>query len=89
MTLEDLVSAERVGTVAAGDLFPDPAMAPRAVGEPRVPASLRLTARNLAVLDQLVTRSGADDRSQLLTAALRAHLQAAISFQGRRSAGAD
>lgn len=72
--LADLVAAERGTGPAAGALFPDPASTARATGGPRVPESLRLTARNLAVLDDLVTRCGADDRSQLLTAALRTHL---------------
>lgn len=75
--LADLVAAERGTGPAAGALFPDPASTARATGDPRVPESLRLTARNLAVLDDLVTRCGADDRSQLLTAALRTHLDAA------------
>lgn len=75
--LGDLITAERVSTPTAGALFPDPAMTPRAAGEPRVPESMRLTARNLDVLDELVARNGADDRSQLLTAALRAHLEVA------------
>ena len=62
--------------VIKGSIFPVLGV----TGDPRVPESLRLTARNLAVLDDLVTRCGADDRSQLLTAALRTHLGAAPGF---------
>lgn len=72
--LIDLVEAERATSPATGNLFPDPAMTLRAAGEPRVPESLRLTERNLGVLDRLVATTGAENRSQLLTAALRAHL---------------
>lgn len=75
--LARLVDLEK-GTAPAGtSLFPDPTSSPRSseTGETRVPVTMRLTAANLAVLDNLVRQTGADNRSQLITAALRAHLR--------------
>lgn len=74
--LPALIAAERPASAPALGPFPDapgPARA-RTDAEPRVNVSLRLSAGNLQVLDQLVEESGADSRSQLITAALRRHL---------------
>jgi len=39
-----------------------------------VPVEIRLHAQAVTVLDQLVTQTGADSRTQLIVAALRHHL---------------
>lgn len=76
--LTDLVAGERVGDQPPGEtqaLFPDrPSIAQHTASETRVAVSLRLTSRNLEVIDHLVESHGAQTRSDLITAALRAHL---------------
>jgi hypothetical protein len=72
--LGDLVAAERPTSPSTFVLFPDPAAAPARSSEPRVTVTLRTTAANIQVLDDLVVSHRADDRSQLITAALRAAL---------------
>ena len=68
--LTDLVDAEKSHALTSG-LFPDPVTVNRN-DETRVAISMRLSAPNLEVLDQLVDQHHADHRSQLITAALRA-----------------
>ncbi len=72
--LTDLIDAERPPASNGSGLFPDSASGRRRNREPRVVVSLRLSEGNVEVLDQLVVRHQADDRSQLITAALRAAL---------------
>lgn len=72
--LTQLVVAERPADTPARGPFPDAAAAPARTTEPRATVSLRLTAANLDVLNNLVHRHHADNRSQLITAALRASL---------------
>lgn len=72
--LTQLVAAERPADTPARGPFPDAAAAPARTTEPRATVSLRLTAANLDVLNDLAHRHHADNRSQLITAALRASL---------------
>ncbi|WP_460797442.1 ribbon-helix-helix domain-containing protein [Nocardioides pacificus] len=73
--LSDLVANERpAASQASGGLFPDTPRSARRSTEARVTISIRLSAANLAVLDQLVVQHHADNRSQLITAALRGDL---------------
>lgn len=51
-------------------LFPDPTQRTARV-EPQVTTPIRISAANLAVLDEIVVRSGAASRSQLIAAVLR------------------
>lgn len=70
--LRFLVEAERPSRKKSGGLFPDRAQ--RQPSEPRITTPLITTAANIAVIDQLQADAGADSRSQLITAALRAYL---------------
>jgi hypothetical protein len=71
--LQKLVDLEKGNNDERGGLFPDPTSNSRPT-ETRVAQTMRLSERNLAVVDVLVSKAGAHDRSQLLTAALRPHL---------------
>lgn len=71
--LADMVAAERPSPAKAAGLFPDRFQRP-AAREARSTAPLETSHRNFEVLDRLVKQTGADSRSQLITAALRAHL---------------
>jgi hypothetical protein len=73
--LARLVELEKGPIPAGSALFPDPTSSSRP-SETRVPESMRLSTANLAVVDALVRQTQADNRSQLITAALRAHLKA-------------
>src|SRR5690606_22083336 len=81
--LSELVEAEQERTRAlegptpgsVGQLFPQPLKAERHRGEPRVTLGLDAPTANIAVLDQLVEQHRAANRSQFLTAILRAELE--------------
>ena len=51
-----------------------PRLPQRAPAAATIPVEIRIDARAVDILDQLVTQSGADNRTQLITAALRSHL---------------
>lgn len=74
--LEALVAGEQPHSRPAdhSGLFPDAVKTERTSTEIRVPVTLRLTSANLAVIDDLAQQHRATSRSQLITAALRAHL---------------
>lgn len=71
--LADLVAAERPAPAKSPGLFPDRVQRP-AAREARSTAPLETSHGNFEVLDRLVKQTSADSRSQLITAALRAHL---------------
>jgi hypothetical protein len=72
--LTDLVELEKPPPAdrAGSGLFPHAAKAPRPLPIARVNVSVRLAAGNLDVIDRLVKEHCADNRSQLVSAALRA-----------------
>lgn len=71
--LKDLVEAERPAPPTSGGLFPDQG-ASRSQAEERTTINFDTTEANLKVIDALVDKNGADSRSQLVRAALRAAL---------------
>ena len=74
--LDDLVAAEQPSKSGGeGKLFPKLEYAAPRSDEPRVATSLRIGSDNLRVLDELVGKHHADNRSQLITAVLRAYLK--------------
>ena len=74
--LDDLVAAEQPSKIGGeGKLFPQREYAAPRSEEPRVATSLRIGSDNLQVLDELVGKHHADNRSQLITAVLRAYLK--------------
>ena len=74
--LDDLIAAEQPPKGGGeGKLFPQREYAASRSEEPRVATSLRIGSSNLRVLDDLVQKHHADNRSQLITAVLRAHLK--------------
>ena len=74
--LDDLVAAEQPSKIGGeGKLFPQREYAVPRSEEPRVATSLRIGSDNLRVLDELVGKHHADNRSQLITAVLRAYLK--------------
>jgi hypothetical protein len=70
--LTDLVAAEAAAP-QTGSLFPR--LKTRGAAQATVPVEIRLHAQAVTVLDQLVTQTGADSRTQLIVAALRHHLR--------------
>lgn len=71
--LKELVEAEKPATPTSGGLFPDRSSA-RSQVEERTTINFDTTEANLKVIDALVDKTGADSRSQLIRAALRAAL---------------
>lgn len=71
--LKDLVDQEKPALPTRGGLFPDQSAA-RTPIEERTTINLDTTEANLRVIDSLVEKNGADSRSQLIRAALRAAL---------------
>ncbi|GAB2446503.1 hypothetical protein GCM10027062_29860 [Nocardioides hungaricus] len=69
--LTDLVAARTEQPTVSDGLFD---RTPGAKGERFVGVSLRIKSGNLQVIDQLVDKHGAESRSQLVAAALSAHL---------------
>ena len=69
--LTDLVAARTEQPTVSDGLFD---RTPGAKGERFVGVSLRIKSGNLTVIDQLVDKHGAESRSQLVAAALSAHL---------------
>jgi hypothetical protein len=69
--LGELVTAEATPATSSG-LFPR--LKGRGAAQATVPVEIRLHARAAAVLDDRVDQTGADSRTQLITAALRYHL---------------
>jgi len=69
--LTDLVAARTEQPMVSDGLFD---RTPGAKGERFVGVSLRIKSGNLQVIDQLVDKHGAESRSQLVAAALSAHL---------------
>lgn len=73
--LAELVTAERPTAAKSGGLFPDQGTVRRSVEE-RTTINFDTTEANLKVIDELVEKSGAASRSQLIRVALRAELAA-------------
>ena len=74
--LDELIAGEQPPKGGeAGKLFPQREYAASRTEEPRVATSLRIGSSNLRILDDLVQEHHADNRSQLITAVLRAHLK--------------
>ncbi|MDQ3157309.1 MAG: ribbon-helix-helix domain-containing protein [Actinomycetota bacterium] len=74
--LAELIAREQPSkTGGAGKLFPQREHAAPRSQETRVATSLRIGSDNLRVLDDLVKKHHADNRSQLITAVLRDHLK--------------
>jgi hypothetical protein len=71
--LAELVEKERPTAPTAGGLFPDQSTGRKAI-EDRTTINFDTTEANLKVIDSLVEKHGADSRSQLIRAALRAVL---------------
>lgn len=71
--LAELVEKERPTAPTAGGLFPDQSTGRNAIEE-RTTINFDTTEANLKVIDSLVEKHGADSRSQLIRAALRAVL---------------
>jgi len=69
--LTDLVASRTEQPTVSDGLFD---RTPGAKGERFVGVSLRIKSGNLQVIDQLVDKHGAESRSQLVAAALSAHL---------------
>lgn len=72
--LAELVANERPAARTSGGLFPDQGTSRNAVEE-RTTINFDTTEANLKVVDSLVETHGADSRSQLIRAALRALLE--------------
>jgi metal-responsive CopG/Arc/MetJ family transcriptional regulator len=70
--LSELLTATSPRTIVTSGLFDRPAASTR---ERAVGVSLRLPSQNLDVIDALSAQHGAENRSQLLTAALTAYLR--------------
>ena len=71
--LDGLVEAEKPRVSMGGGLFPHAAHAGRPlIDEERAPLTIRIAKGNLAVIEKLRLKTKADNRSQLVTAALRA-----------------
>lgn len=71
--LAELVEKERPAAPTTGGLFPDQSTGRNAIEE-RTTINFDTTEANLKVIDSLVEKHGADSRSQLIRAALRAVL---------------
>lgn len=71
--LAELVEKERPAAPTTGGLFPDQSAGRNAIEE-RTTINFDTTEANLKVIDSLVEKHGADSRSQLIRAALRAVL---------------
>lgn len=71
--LAELVEKERPAAPTTGGLFPDQSTSRNAIEE-RTTINFDTTEANLKVIDSLVEKHGADSRSQLIRAALRAVL---------------
>lgn len=71
--LAELVDKERPSAPTTGGLFPDQSAGRNAIEE-RTTINFDTTEANLKVIDSLVEKHGADSRSQLIRAALRAVL---------------
>lgn len=71
--LAELVENERPAAPTSGGLFPDPSTSRNAIEE-RTTINFDTTEANLAVIDSLVEKHGADSRSQLIRAVIRAVL---------------
>ncbi|MGD9961864.1 hypothetical protein [Nocardioides sp.] len=71
--LGELVAKERPLAPTTGGLFPDPSTGRKAIEE-RTTINFDTTEANLKVIDSLVEKHGAESRSQLIRAALRAVL---------------
>lgn len=69
--LPGLVAADLAPTVLAGDLW-DEVVEP--ASQPKRPLRVDLTLQQLEVIDRLVEQTGARDRSQMLSVALKAYL---------------
>ena len=73
--LTDLIAAARNGTrPVSGGLFVR--SAPRGAAKPSIPVEVQLNAQAVDQIDQLVAQYGADNRTQLIVAALQDHLDA-------------
>lgn len=83
VVLDSIENAHTAGVLAAlitqkgepgdqGGLFPR--LKARGPSRPTIPVEIRLHARAVAVIDDLVRQSNADSRTQLITAALQRHL---------------
>ena len=66
------VLSEAVGSMSATGLFPR--LRARHEARPAVPVEIRLDARAVAILDQLVEEHGAENRTQLIVACLTTYL---------------